>query len=254
MEKETEESGSEGMSNVPRRKVLQAAGSLSLSQALVGKVDAAESAPYIGETHFVDAAFHHEGVHQSDYHVDGSVGSYVIDNKSELSLTAASPKVVNKDVSIALRGQFFGSGQAIQTKSSPSITVHKDINSAYAENAHTESEYSPPAFTAHVQDGETLIRSKGIEKSVTRDSTESISFSDREVELRGGELMTVTPVLRVRNHGMVKVYGREGKKVLPLNSEIPAVEHQVMHYSWASQNDPNVSAKKTEDHLIVDVE
>lgn len=244
---------------ISRRSVLKAtsgagffpmAGYLDSSTNTTHKVNQLSSDLYLGKVHFVESVITHEGVERKDGHIDRISIPYVVE-PDRISLSTAPVRPFRQNFVFSFRGGFYQEEEKINISRSNTLTIFDSFGSANRVFAKTKEEYRIPSFTVHRNNNKVIIDAEREQLDVSERKIDSIRLSPKEVKLSDGSEKTAKPVIRVRNHGLIDVFGYQNHRVLPLDSDLPWVAGRVRHFKNAAQSDPHVSIEEKGNFLVI---
>ena len=238
-----------------RRSFLKTTGGAIATTALLQNVEAADSNPYIGKKHIVNAYLHHEGVKIPDYHTDGGDPTHVVvEDDGFATVVAASIGDFRRNTVVSFRRRFPGPNNRVSSDAR-NIRLQVDRYNCSIRSAFLDEEYTTPEWSVHPKRSESIsVEIKNKTVSVKQNESTTIPLSERSVKMAKNERKTITPVFTVRNYGKVDVYGKPNAKVLPRDSGNPYINHRVLQYLNVAKKSPSLKLTGTNDLLIIEQE
>lgn len=254
-----------------RRDVLKATGAAASFGAidLTGIQTARTEDPefYLGDVQYVETIVEHEDAPQRPRtHRDGLI-EYVVDEPTRrLTLTGAPLDVFQTNDTVVTTGNdFYGLPASIpKLATTDRLTVTADYSRLREEILALEDQYTVPHVQLSAEGGDTVTATAdGRNVTVAADDTATLELEPRDVKVRGQstgtkmvenprtegdelievakegsvEPVAVTPTVKVRNHGTLKVYGTPNGRVLPLDSTNEYAQNRVSSILSAPDND-----------------
>lgn len=240
---------------INRRSVMKTVGGIGISQAFLADVEAAESSASIGKTHVVESVLVHEGIDEGHNHVDRHESPLIVEpDEGRATLTTAPVSAFRREFVSAFRGNYHRSGDQVKRSQSRSLIVGDSFDHPSRTTARTANDYVPPSFAVSRNSQTVTLEADGRRIEVPVGATESLRLSDQEVTLGDDTSKTVTPIVRTRNHGVLDVYGREGARTYPLDTDVTWARLRANHYLHVASQDPHVSVEKADEFLVVDID
>lgn len=238
-------------SGVNRRRFLKqssaVAGLASINYSGVSTVAARQTDLHLGSVDFVEVVVEHPNAPSFPRAQGDRFPLYFLDQASSRLTLAGAPLDPFAENNGVVSGEGFRPlpGAALSAREEPMLTVTSDYRGVERTTLHLEEKYTPPRVEVELDGGRATVSTNEQPFHVSTNAEKAVELESRTVDVRergketrtvpnpreGGPdtvemtapgpvvSRTVTPSVRVRNHGRVDVFGAPNADVVPLDSD-----------------------------------
>lgn len=219
------------------RIVGSVAGSFTLSNTSVQRVQANDLDPYLRENTFIEVAIEYDGI-DNDAHKDIDSQHFVDRDNGRLFLDGAPTQLFKAHrVMVSSHHNYFAGNKSLKFPEGPYLITSSSHSGSVEKHALLEKSYANPQFKAEATDENKFeIEVEGNTKIVGPKEESTLTLDQREIKPRAAQPVNVTPKIKAYNHGTVSTYGILGGFVLPINTSNRDIQSRVKSYSWADSN------------------
>lgn len=212
----------------------------------MSSAEATASELSVGRSVFVETVLEHPTAPQWPRIESDGVAPYYIDNKNKrLTLAGAPLEPFEKGDVIRARGYYSPPAVIFGDRERSTLTVEADYRQVSGTEVAVEDKQQSSQVSVRVKDDTIFLSTKTQSVEVGPDTEQILELKQREVTVRGRSTETklvpnprdvgpetvekllpgplkqhkVNPVLKIRNHGELEVFGEESALILPLQSD-----------------------------------
>lgn len=244
--------------NIDRRDFLRATGvSIGASSMATAASAKKKSEKHITDIQFIELFREYEGIDNSDAHLDIGGLSHFISNGILTLGGIATEKNINKikkrDVILSNNSSIYTIGDRILFGSTPSIKIAGNYSGTVTRAVRTMNKNEFPSVDIKSQvEGKTTIELAGEMYDIEPGTEQQIVLSNKIVRIkRSEEQREVTPVLNVKHHGELSVFGEPNSITLPRKTNSNRINKLIYNYKQATRKRDGQQMEESENFVTI---